>query len=391
MIQQRILYISYNGLFSHLGQSQILPYLRQLSKKGFEFFVMTFEENSLVSPESLKSEGIRWYFLKRAKGAKVSSVLWNLLRGALLCLFLRLRHRIQVIHARSYLPGLIALITKTVIPNTRYLFDMRGFMLDEYLEGGILKEESFLIQIGRLMERAIFRNANSVVTLTHKSLDILTQPGWKGDRNIPMTVIPCCVDLRDSIKRVRDTRVDKGLKLIYSGSLGSWYALEDMIIFFEILKKRIPNASLEILSPQFELVEQVIRSHSWAESIRYTHVPSSSVRYYLSRADAGLLFYKNGFSRIGTSPIKFAEYLSSGIPVIATSGIGDVDEIIHQYKVGATITSREKESYERVCDQIACLIEDPFLEDRCRAVAEEFYHLDKGVDSLEKVYVSLNQ
>ena len=43
----RILYISYNGALEPLGQSQVLPYLRELVGHGLEFTLLTFEKNKL--------------------------------------------------------------------------------------------------------------------------------------------------------------------------------------------------------------------------------------------------------------------------------------------------------------------------------------------------------
>jgi len=34
---KRVLYISYNGMLEPLGQSQVIPYLKELSKLGVKF------------------------------------------------------------------------------------------------------------------------------------------------------------------------------------------------------------------------------------------------------------------------------------------------------------------------------------------------------------------
>ena len=40
----KVLYITYDGLTDPLGQSQVLPYLFWLSKKGYHFTVLSFEK-----------------------------------------------------------------------------------------------------------------------------------------------------------------------------------------------------------------------------------------------------------------------------------------------------------------------------------------------------------
>ena len=42
----RILYISYNGALEPLGQSQVLAYLRELTRHGLEFNLLTFEKRA---------------------------------------------------------------------------------------------------------------------------------------------------------------------------------------------------------------------------------------------------------------------------------------------------------------------------------------------------------
>ena len=40
---KRVLYLSYNGMLDPLGQSQVLPYLKELSKLGVRFTLLSFE------------------------------------------------------------------------------------------------------------------------------------------------------------------------------------------------------------------------------------------------------------------------------------------------------------------------------------------------------------
>ena len=40
---RRVLFISYNGMLDPLGQSQVIPYLRELAKRGVRFTLLSFE------------------------------------------------------------------------------------------------------------------------------------------------------------------------------------------------------------------------------------------------------------------------------------------------------------------------------------------------------------
>src|SRR5688500_12731534 len=65
---RRVLFISYNGMLDPLGQSQVIPYLRELAKRGVQFTLLSFERAKAFEPsgvaqceqlrEKLASQGI---------------------------------------------------------------------------------------------------------------------------------------------------------------------------------------------------------------------------------------------------------------------------------------------------------------------------------------------
>src|ERR1044071_1096892 len=71
---RRVLFISYNGMLDPLGQSQVLPYLRELARKGVRFTLLSFERAKAFEPqgiseceqlrEKLKTQRIEWHWLR---------------------------------------------------------------------------------------------------------------------------------------------------------------------------------------------------------------------------------------------------------------------------------------------------------------------------------------
>lgn len=51
---RRVLFISYNGMLEPLGQTQVLPYLRELAKRSVKFILLSFEK-----PAAFTAEGQR--------------------------------------------------------------------------------------------------------------------------------------------------------------------------------------------------------------------------------------------------------------------------------------------------------------------------------------------
>jgi len=385
---KKILFLSYNGLTTNLGRSQILPYLQKLSGRGYWFFVVSLEEqrNETRPNETLV---FNWHPLYRAKKSRLVSLLKFLMGGIAVSGYLIFRYKINIIHVRSYIPGVIAVLLKYLTPGIKIIFDIRGFMVDEYLEAGLIRPKGFWSRVGRFFERRLFQNSDTVVTLTYKSLEALKHPNRSGKKEIPIDVIPCCVPLDEEavIGNGRPSLClgEKEIKLIYTGSLGTWYDFHGMLSFFEMFQKRYSSSTLEIFSPQAEEIRESVQKNRLQKKIRLAEIPFSMVRRHLAGADIGLLFYRRTFSRIGTSPIKFPEYLWAGLPVVATPGVGDLDELIEKYRIGVIIHTDRNEAI----DHIAELLKDPELKERCQWVAKKFYDLQLGVGRYEAIYERL--
>src|SRR6266700_393421 len=71
---RRAMFISYNGMLDPLGQSQVIPYLRELSRRGVRFTLLSFERAIAFGPdgparcaelrEQLAQDGIEWHWLR---------------------------------------------------------------------------------------------------------------------------------------------------------------------------------------------------------------------------------------------------------------------------------------------------------------------------------------
>ncbi|MGB0918647.1 MAG: glycosyltransferase, partial [Flavobacteriales bacterium] len=90
------------------------------------------------------------------------------------------------------------------------------------------------------------------------------------------------------------------------------------------------------------------------------------------------------FSKSGSSPTKHGEMLGMGLPVIANSGVGDVDSIIKDTKSGILVEEFSNAAYENAVNQIDDLLNIPTstLQD----AAQKYYSLEEGVKKYQEVY-----
>src|SRR5215212_4712367 len=68
---RRVLFISYNGMLDPLGQTQVIPYLRELAKRGVRYTLLSFERDKAFTAEGarkcevlrqeLSAQAIEWH------------------------------------------------------------------------------------------------------------------------------------------------------------------------------------------------------------------------------------------------------------------------------------------------------------------------------------------
>lgn len=398
------LYISYDGLLEPLGMSQIIPYMKGLSKHGIKFVILTFEKkNNLLKVDNiiqlarvLGSTGIIWKRLRYHKSPPVISTLVDVLYGCLTSFWLIKTKGIKLVHARSYVAGLMAIILQKLC-HVRFIFDMRGFWADERVEAGIWKKGGWLYQISKHFEKILLLNSDEIISLTHTGrTEIINFPYFK-NHMMNITVIPTCVDLeRFNVERKSDIKIftdwNKRVKfiLIYSGSISTWYMPNEMLEFFDVAQNVIDNSYFLILTKEDELLKSILPKLK--NNISILNVEHDLVPQYLSIAGVGLAFYKQGYSRKACCPTKFGEYLACGLPIIINRGIGDCDEIVLKEKVGVVINEFSSKEYERAIKELKVLLsEGDILRERCRAAAEKYFSLETGVERYWKIYRRLGR
>src|SRR5215218_2844578 len=89
--EKRVLFISYNGMLDPLGQTQVIPYLRELAKRGVSYTLLSFERDKAFEPEGvrnceelrqdLSACGIEWHWLRYHQRPSVPATIYDVLAG----------------------------------------------------------------------------------------------------------------------------------------------------------------------------------------------------------------------------------------------------------------------------------------------------------------------
>jgi glycosyltransferase involved in cell wall biosynthesis len=390
---RRVLFISYNGMLDPLGQSQVLPYLRELAKRGVRFTLLSFERLKAFTAEGvvhceqlreqLKTEGIEWHWLRYHQRPSIPATIYDVMAGYRKAGALVRRNRIEMVHARGHIPATIALALKRRF-GIKMIFDLRGLMAEEYVDAEHWREGGVPYRMTKAMERRILAATDGIVTLTERIWPIIRE--WKGlrGRAVHHEVIPCCVDLslfqfsdEERARRRSELGLGDRLTMVYSGSLDGWYLTEQMADFFASFLKHNPEAHLMWLTTgSHDRVRELMRARDvGVDNFSVRAVASGEVASYLAAADVGLAFIKRCVSKIASSPTKNGEYLACGLPLVINAGVGDSDLLIDEWKAGVLIDDFSEEDYLKAGREIEALVWEPRVRESARAVAERVFDL----------------
>lgn len=406
----QVLYISYNGLLEPILPSQAVPYLEGLSRKGYHFLLLTFEKKDALRSagraglkrrrEALRSSGIEWHYLVYHKKPRLLATLYDLFAGSMYCLYLILSRRVSIVHVRGITPGSIMLLLSKFV-NVRILFDMRGLLAEEIAAGGGWPEGGVAFRLVKRCEKALLKKADAISVLTQKHLAMNRKLDVLKGRDIPMEVVPCCVDpekFRYDKKRAGDFRNKlmagkDDFILMYQGKIGSFYFMDEMIDFFKAMTDSRSGSVLFIVTndPVGHVMERCAAIGIDKRKIRiFNGVGFDDMPRYLEIADAGV-FFINPQNKLGSSPIKMGEFLASGVPVIINPGVGDTEELVLDNRVGVVVRDFTQGSYMAALKELFDLKrEEDKLRERCRQAARENLSLADGIERYARLYQRLS-
>ena len=131
-MHKNILYISYDGLTDPLGQSQILPYILGLSKKGYAFTIISAEKSSIFDSRKkqiekiCKESNIDWRPINYTKTPPILSTIYDVRIINNLAFKLYKEKSFYAVHCRSYISAIVGRKMQQKL-GVKFIFDMRGF------------------------------------------------------------------------------------------------------------------------------------------------------------------------------------------------------------------------------------------------------------------------
>lgn len=380
-------YVTYDGALDPLGSSQVVPYLIGLAPTT-RLTLISFEKSHRWEErrrrdslqERLSAAGIEWRPLRYHSRPRVPATAWDIGRGALEVSRVVHGSGAALVHCRGEVAMLMAR-RAMLPPGTRLLLDKRGFFADERVESGSWKAGSLVDRVVRSVERENLRRADGLVVLTHRALEVLKE---QADALPPCRIIPTCVDTSSFHPGEAGDHTPFGV--VYSGSLGTWYMVDEMVALARVMTETIPGRAL-FLTPDGDVARRAGATPDWAD---VRAADPEEVPQWLRQARASFFIIRPSPAKRASCPTKLGEALASGLPVVANRGIGDVDGYLEGGGVGVLIDELSGSGYRRAATALATLLEDPETPARCRRFAEERFSLGSAVSEYRDLYAELS-
>jgi glycosyltransferase involved in cell wall biosynthesis len=226
------------------------------------------------------------------------------------------------------------------------------------------------------MNRYVSKNCSAFTTLTDAVLPELTNR----HPSLPILhkTIPTCVDLNKFLVSEFEKK-----DAIHFLLLGNFNMLYDTTRMYSFLSELRTLEKVEILWAH--------DSNVWDRTnplctFDQTSVPHFEVPNLIRQSHVGLLFLKDSkdLSLLAAMPTKIAEFWASGRPIIISKGVGDVDSLIEEYKIGLSV--EDSMSSQEILVRLQELIQDSETPNRCRFVAEKFFSIDNAAQSYLDIF-----
>jgi len=276
----------------------------------------------------------------------------------------------------------------------KFVFEVRDLWPE--LPRALGVKNPFMLGGMSILEKLSYRKADACIGLSPGICEGIKRRSQKGKK---ITLIPNGCDL-DIFRPGDRKKLDlKGIRptdkvAVFTGAHGVANGLDAVLDAAKIVKERgredikfafIGNGKLKP-----DLIKRA-KQEGLGNCLFYDPVPKLRLKEILPNADIGLMILANVPAfYYGTSPNKFFDYISSGLPVL-NNYPGWLADMINENGCGAVVAP---ESSELFADELIRLADDPELRKRCginsRKLAESKFSrndlANKFVDFLEEVH-----
>jgi glycosyltransferase involved in cell wall biosynthesis len=241
--------------------------------------------------------------------------------------------------------GVPALLAK-LIRRKKYIFEVRDLWPELPRAMGVVNNK-FLYYILKILEISCYKFSDFCIGLSPGIIE-----GIKKYVPSEKTVLISNYSNIDFFKPKTNFNDKKKIKLIYAGALGLANGIDNILNE----AKRLLNLGYNINSFQFDFYGTGIKQQHLINRVKnenltnckfYDPVPKLKLKKIFHDYDMGIMSLENIKEfHYGTSPNKFFDYISSGLPVICNYD-GWIKDLIEEYNIGIATNPNVKDDFSK--------------------------------------------
>ena len=391
----KALYFSYDGLLDPLGQSQIIPYISEISAAGHSLTIVSYEKVERTKDQikvmdiALQKIGVNWVRLEFRSGK-----FWTIKRlisGVLLIRKLCTHMQPDFIHLRGLVPAIIFQLSRSTVPS---LYDFRGFALGEWVDIGKITRSSLTYYILNQLDRNAVKSASGLVVLEESAKQLLKETYDVPD--VPLKVIRTCTDVKRYTKQKdMHNKKSSALRFVFLGGAKFPYRPDLALMLIEKLIEHGVDCNIDFINKGDRSIigkatdlTSIPKAKVRIISCEHSEIPDILVTY-----DCGIVMVETSHWRRVCSPTKMGEYLASGLPVISLEGIDAIDELSERTECVATFSSEELLGHflEGRAQKILSFIKSIGITQKCQILAKNEFDLEMAGNLYVELYSEMEE
>ena len=326
-----IYFITYSEKFNGIYSSQVIDVCKKIQKLSNKKVILI----SLVSLRFFKKE--RLLIKEQYKNSFVIPMFpkikfWKFNILSLIPIFLFTKNNTLI--SRNAISTNLGFKLRKLGLIKKVIFDARAVEYEQFKEYKILDDKSFIENFFYLEKKAVL-NSDFRLAISHELVNYWSKKfnfSKKDYKVIPSTLNSVHLSNIKTVNRESLGFKKSDIIFVYSGSSSKWQSFSKMIQFVEFFLIKDSKYKLLILSEKTDVIKELLLKYPNQISVKW--FKPKNVLPVLKICDYGLIIRENSLTNYVASPVKFAEYLYSGLKIIISSNIGDYSKFVQDNDCG---------------------------------------------------------
>lgn len=249
-------------------------------------------------------------------------------------------------------------IIKKIDKNCKAILDIHG-TIEEFVEFkyGDIKEKlifGLYYKYSKYVEKKYLSLADGLLAVSHPLAESYQK--LSKHKKLKSFIVPCAITVSLSYEEYLNYRnknrdryglADTDKVFIYSGGDSPWQCVDETVNLFQRIRKKMGSSYKLLL---FSGSKDLLRQYANKDGVIVDSLVPDKVTEILCAGDFGVMLRGNYVTNNVAFPNKFLEYIVSGLRVISTPYVYDVEAYIEKYNVGEILDLPIKESdIKRIC------------------------------------------